>query len=147
MTDIDSATNLPSVEPDVLTQEFPSSPAPSLNEFAVNPPVSLPEPPLALKPVPQKFTETIIERKSGFSVEQQRERTRTGLAVSLLTLLTLSVVGVSAYIVGDLWNPKELSQERRNMHRELMTILWTSQVTLAGSALGFYCGSQKDQPR
>jgi hypothetical protein len=66
------------------------------------------------------------------------------LSAGLLSLLTASLIGTAVYIVADVRNPKELSQERRNMHRELITILWTSQVTLAGSALGFYFGSQKD---
>jgi hypothetical protein len=82
--------------------------------------------------------------KSNPPIEQQRERARTFLSVGLLSLLTASLIGTAVYIIADVRNPKELSQERRNMHRELITILWTSQVTLAGSALGFYFGSQKD---
>ena len=82
--------------------------------------------------------------KRNIPVEQQRETARTALSIGLLTLLTASLLGTDVYIVADVRNPKELSQERRNMHRELITILWTSQVTLAGSALGFYFGSQKE---
>jgi hypothetical protein len=44
----------------------------------------------------------------------------------------------------DLLVPRQVSQERSNMHRELITIIWTSQVTLVGSALGFYFGSERD---
>ena len=83
-------------------------------------------------------------KRRNIPVEQQRETARTVLSVGLLSLLTASLIGTAVYIVADVRNPKELSQERRNMHRELITILWTSQVTLAGSALGFYFGSQKD---
>jgi hypothetical protein len=82
--------------------------------------------------------------KRNIPVEQQREQARTFLSGGLLILLTASLIGTAIYIIADVRNPKELSQERRNMHRELITILWTSQVTLAGSALGFYFGSQKD---
>jgi hypothetical protein len=83
-------------------------------------------------------------REKRISVEERRETARTFLSVGLLSLLTASLIGTAVYIVADVRNPKELSQERRNMHRELITILWTSQVTLAGSALGFYFGSQKE---
>jgi hypothetical protein len=88
-------------------------------------------------------TEVRVEEKR-ISVEGRRETTRTLLSVGLLSLLTASLIGTAVYIIADVMNPKELSQERRNMHRELITILWTSQVTLTGSALGFYFGSQKD---
>jgi hypothetical protein len=88
-------------------------------------------------------TEVRVEEKR-ISVEERRETARTFLSVGLLSLLTASLIGTAVYIGADVRNPKELSQERRNMHRELITILWTSQVTLAGSALGFYFGSQKD---
>ena len=84
------------------------------------------------------------KQKIKISVEERRETARTILSIGLLALLTASLLGTAVYIIADVINPKELSQERRNMHRELITILWTSQVTLAGSALGFYFGSQKD---
>ena len=95
--------------------------------------------------IPPEFrVEIPKEDKGNPPIEQQRERARTYLSIGLLILLTASLIGTAVYIIADVRNPKELSQERRNMHRELITILWTSQVTLAGSALGFYFGSQKD---
>jgi hypothetical protein len=93
---------------------------------------------------PEVRVEIPKEDKGNPPIEQQRERARTYLSIGLLILLTASLIGTAVYIIADVRNPKELSQERRNMHRELITILWTSQVTLAGSALGFYFGSQKD---
>jgi hypothetical protein len=95
--------------------------------------------------LPAEFRVVVpTEDKGNPPIEQQRERARTYLSIGLLILLTASLIGTAVYIIADVRNPKELSQERRNMHRELITILWTSQVTLAGSALGFYFGSQKD---
>ena len=95
--------------------------------------------------IPPEFrVEIPKEDKGNPPIEQQRERARTYLSIGLLILLTASLIGTAVYIIADVRNPKELSQERRNMHRELITIIWTSQVTLAGSALGFYFGSQKD---
>ena len=95
--------------------------------------------------IPAEFRVVVpTEDKGNPPIEQQRERARTFLSAGLLILLTTSLLGTVVYIIVDVRNPKELSQERRNMHRELITILWTSQVTLAGSALGFYFGSQKE---
>lgn len=95
--------------------------------------------------LPAEFRVVVpTEDKGNPPIEQQRERARNFLSAGLLILLTASLLGTVVYTIVDVRNPKELSQERRNMHRELITILWTSQVTLAGSALGFYFGSQKD---
>ena len=99
------------------------------------------------------------------NVELKREETRTWLAVVLMLYLGISIVGVSWYIVSDrfdrvqfdaLLKSKETQEllndekfkefiqeerkEQRSLHLELITLLWTSQVTLVGSALGFYFG-------
>jgi hypothetical protein len=96
---------------------------------------------------PQKSEATILDpgiQETQVGVEVQRERARTRLSVGLLGLLTASLAGTGAYIFLDLLVPRQISQERSNMHRELITIIWTSQVTLVGSALGFYFGSERD---
>ena len=95
----------------------------------------------------QKNEATVLDpgiQETQVDVEVQRERARTRLSGGLLGLLTASLVGTGAYIFLDLLIPRQLSQERSNMHRELITIIWTSQVTLVGSALGFYFGSERD---
>jgi hypothetical protein len=95
----------------------------------------------------QKSEATILDpgiQETQVGVEVQRERARTRLSVGLIGLLTGSLVGTGAYIFLDLLVPRQISQERSNMHRELITIIWTSQVTLVGSALGFYFGSERD---
>jgi hypothetical protein len=95
----------------------------------------------------QKAEVTVLDpgiQETQVGVEVQRERARTRLSGGLLGLLTASLVGTGAYIFLDLLVPRQVSQERSNMHRELITIIWTSQVTLVGSALGFYFGSERD---
>ena len=95
----------------------------------------------------QKSEKTIAEsgiEETQINVEVQRERARTRLSGGLLGLLTASLVGTGAYIFVDLLVPRDVSEQRSNTHRELITIIWTSQVTLVGSALGFYFGSERD---
>lgn len=96
---------------------------------------------------PQRTAVTVLDpgiQETQVGVEVQRERARTRLSVGLLGLLTASLIGTGIYIFVDLLAQKTISQERSNMHRELITIIWTSQVTLVGSALGFYFGSERD---
>ena len=95
----------------------------------------------------QKSEATVLDpgiQETQVGVEAQRERARTSLSIGLLGLLAASLIGTGVYIFLDLLIPRQISQERSNMHRELMTIIWTSQVTLVGSALGFYFGSERD---
>ncbi|MEH2201899.1 hypothetical protein [Nostoc sp.] len=80
-------------------------------------------------------------------IEQQRESARTSLSESLLLLLTASLFGIGIYIFVDILAPKQVSKERSDMHRELITLIWTSQVTLVGSALGFYFGGEQNKAR
>lgn len=42
---------------------------------------------------------------------------------------------------------QEERKEQRTSHRELITLVWTSLVTLSGSALGFYFGEKSAQGR
>lgn len=77
------------------------------------------------------------------AVEVQRERTRTYLAAGLVALLGLSLFGIGLYIILDTIFPRDVSQEKKDMHRELITIVWTSQVTLVSGAIGFYFASER----
>lgn len=94
--------------------------------------------------------QTLAEGTRGDSVIEipvaiQRERTRTYLAFGLLGLLFLSLIGIGAYILFDtLSEVGPISQEKSNAHRELITIIWTSQVTLVSGALGYYFGSERN---
>ena len=76
-------------------------------------------------------------------VDVQRERTRTYLAGGLLALLGISLFGIGLYIILDTIFPRDASQEKKAMHRELITIVWTSQVTLVSGTLGFYFASER----
>ena len=67
-----------------------------------------------------------------------REGTRAVLAKRLLWILSGTLVGVIAYIV---WSSYTDNEE--DFHREIITVIWTSQVTLVSGALGFYFGSQE----
>ena len=98
-------------------------------------------------------------------VQRRREWTRVLLAGGLMLYLGASIVAVVVYVCFDrsdrvqfdaLLKSKETQEllkdekfrefiqderkEQRTLHRELITLLWTSQVTLVGSALGFYFG-------
>lgn len=88
---------------------------------------------------PSSVVETTV------SVEVQRERTRTWLAGGLLGLLSLSLLGSGVYIFADLLFIRNSDQQRADMHRELITIIWTSQVTLVSGALGYYFGSEPNK--
>jgi hypothetical protein len=70
-----------------------------------------------------------------FDLVASQERTRAWLAMGLLALLVLSVIGIAVYLA---FNRDD------DANRELITLVWTSEVTLASSALGFYFGSKSN---
>jgi hypothetical protein len=79
--------------------------------------------------------QTSIEQSSPSAndIPASQERTRSWLALGLLALLTISLIGIAVYIA---INKDDVT------NRELITLIWTSEVTLASSALGFYFGSK-----
>ncbi len=79
--------------------------------------------------------QTSIEQSSPSAndIPASQERTRSWLALGLLALLTISLIGIAVYIA---INKDDVT------NRELITLIWTSEVTLARSALGFYFGSK-----
>jgi hypothetical protein len=78
---------------------------------------------------------TSIEQSSPLAdnIPASQERTRSWLALGLLALLTISLIGIAVYVA---LNRDDVT------NRELITLIWTSEVTLASSALGFYFGSK-----
>lgn len=129
-----------------ITAENPKNPPPSLNDF-VRTRDRVEASSLGKSSTSQKTEPTVLDpgiQETQVGIEVQRERARTRLSSGLLGLLTASLVGTGVYIFLDLLIPRQVPQERSNMHRELITIIWTSQVTLVGSALGFYFGSERD---
>jgi hypothetical protein len=79
--------------------------------------------------------QTSIEQSSplAFDLVASQERTRARLAMGLLFLLGGSLIGIAIYVA---LNRDDVT------NRELITLIWTSEVTLASSALGFYFGSK-----
>ena len=77
-------------------------------------------------------------QETSIDIPTLREKTRAKLAQSLLWLLGLTLLGVGAYIV---WSGH--TKTEKSFHKELITVIWTSQVTLVSGALGFYFGSQQ----
>ncbi|NJK63842.1 MAG: hypothetical protein HC921_15175 [Synechococcaceae cyanobacterium SM2_3_1] len=71
----------------------------------------------------------------GESLPQRQERTRAYLAMGLLVSLGITIFFVGVVV----WRG---SLEDRPMSKELLVLIWTSQVTLASSALGFYFGTK-----
>ncbi len=63
-----------------------------------------------------------------------QEQTRGWLAAALLVGLGITLVGIGVYIFS--------LQEEASIKRELITLVWTSEMTLVSSALGFYFGSK-----
>jgi hypothetical protein len=78
---------------------------------------------------------TSIEQSSpsAYDIPASQEKTRARLAMGLLFLLGGSLIGIAIYIA---LNRDDVT------NRELITLIWTSEVTLASSALGFYFGSK-----
>lgn len=83
-------------------------------------------------------TPSIKIESTPIDIATQREKTRTLLAIYLLGLLTVSLVGIGVYIAFD----RDRTPAESDKHREILTIVWTSQVTLVSAALGFYFGSE-----
>ncbi len=77
-----------------------------------------------------------------FNIQQSQETTRSILAGFLMLLLGASIFGIGVYI----WNIKDIkdsSTEALKNSRELITLIWTSQVTLTSGALAYYFASNK----
>lgn len=72
-----------------------------------------------------------------FSVRKEQERTRGQLARWLVLLLASSYLLFGAVVV--------LGRIDADSIKELMTLWWTSLVSLVSGALGFYFGTKTDQ--
>lgn len=76
------------------------------------------------------------QQRPRFDIVEAQERTRATLAYCLLSVLGVTLLGVGAFIT------VSPDGEKSEKDRELITLIWTSEVALVGSALGFYFGSQ-----
>ncbi len=80
--------------------------------------------------------QTSIEQSSPSAndIPASQEKTKTWLALGgLLVLLGISLIGIAVYLA---FNRDDAT------NRELITLVWTSEVMLASSTLGFYFGSK-----
>lgn len=73
----------------------------------------------------------------------KQEETRSWLARRLVNMLIGTIIGTFLLIVVDKILITLDENQDNQTSRELITLLWTSQATLVGSALGFYFGNQK----
>jgi hypothetical protein len=87
-----------------------------------------------------------------FDIKKSREKTRSDLATILVTILSqtilasffliLVLLGISIYVD----DKKTASFEKTSaLAKELITVIFTAQIGLVGTALGFYFGSQSNQ--
>ncbi len=83
-----------------------------------------------------------------FDLQISQEKARVGILKSLIWLLIGSAIGVAAYICISLgvafFITKDINAALEN-GRELITLIWTSLVTLTSGALGFYFGSNTER--
>jgi hypothetical protein len=89
---------------------------------------------------PSVSSSRITEEK--FNIQQSQEFTRSKLAGILMTLLGISIFGIGAYI-WSIKDTKDSNVEALKNSRELITLVWTSQVTLTSGALAYYFASNK----
>lgn len=95
-----------------------------------------------LKQPPAKFSDQL------FPIPYKQEETRAWLARRLVHIVSWTIAGTFVLIVMDKIIVAFGNNIDNQTSRELITLIWTSQATLVGSALGFYFGNQKsDQER
>ncbi len=105
---------------------------------------------------PKKFEEKDL-KKQGIEFEKQQEETRANLARSLVVFFGVTIVlifvmiGYYQHLIIDLIKDstnKELNftslEKSFELSKEIITIVWTSQAALLGSALGFYFGNRNN---
>lgn len=81
-----------------------------------------------------------LEHKVDEKIALWREITRNGITIILLLGVVGTILGTFLYINKSEKNVQETS-------KDLITLMWTSQVTLLGSALGFYFGTKVDSKK
>jgi len=88
----------------------------------------------------KKYLPELAFKETQTNIATLQENTRSFLAKFLVYLLMGSLIAVALYILGVLIINKDISSALESS-RELITLIWTSLVTLASGALGFYFGS------
>jgi heme/copper-type cytochrome/quinol oxidase subunit 2 len=79
------------------------------------------------------------------ALEWKREITRSILSCVLVLGVLGTILGTFIYIFRSTARESDKEQvQATSSNKELITVMWTSQITLLGSALGFYFGSKSD---
>lgn len=81
------------------------------------------------KPYPQPTSPTVKD------LATRQERTRSYLAIGFVCILASTVIGVGALIT--------FASDKVSAHEDIINLIWTSEVTLVGSVLGFYFGTKQ----
>ena len=77
-------------------------------------------------------------------VSERQESVRFLSVASLLFTMAACVVGVAVFIVKIVFlDPSGASEHNIGIAVQLITLIWTSVVTLVSAALAFYFGSNK----
>ena len=103
-----------------------------------------------LKPISKKtredilssFIETTNERITNLE-RISRENARSIIAFILLGLAFVTIVLSFFYI----WSDKTKEEGHFDKAKDFITLLWTNQISLLGSALGFYFGNPINQTK
>jgi hypothetical protein len=130
--ELDFSRETPGTDPVVVERET----------IARQPPAEIEEPPAEIEEPPAEIEErdysqqlpdtgTVIPEATAFDFNEAREQTRSDLARGLLWLLTFAVGGVLLFIGMGRLEGTVLAQS-----------IFPSLIALAGTALGFYFGSQ-----
>lgn len=89
---------------------------------------------------------TLTRPKTDESIPNLQEKTRAYLAKGLIWILGGSVLLISAYVVANVilavFNKDNKDNEAVKSSKDLIILIWTSEVTLVSGALGFYFGSK-----
>ena len=83
---------------------------------------------------PREKVVTLEPQEKEFYLEKGQEKTRGILTYVLVGTLVVSLVVFSIFIF--------ISDLNGESKKELITLIWTSQITLIGTALGFYFGKK-----
>lgn len=79
-------------------------------------------------------------------LNEEIEKTRSGLANKLLTLLISTYIGSFIILIAVVIYPVDNLEEKLQIYtysKDIMILLITTQTGLVGTALGFYFGSRR----
>lgn len=105
---------------------------------------------IQIKPVnPDEFEKNLSEeeiRNLDHDLNKDIEKTRSGLANKLLSLLISTYIGSFIILIAIIIYPVDNQEEKSEIYtysKDIMTLLISTQTGLVGTALGFYFGSRR----